>query len=69
MVHKAGEFMVTFPAAYHAGFNHGFNCAESTNFASDRWIDIGKVGQLREEAADAEAGKEESVKIAPSGEM
>uniref|UniRef100_A0A8C5ARV2 [histone H3]-trimethyl-L-lysine(9) demethylase n=1 Tax=Gadus morhua TaxID=8049 RepID=A0A8C5ARV2_GADMO len=40
---EAGEFMVTFPYGYHAGFNHGFNCAESTNFASLRWIDYGKV--------------------------
>ncbi|XP_061684620.1 lysine-specific demethylase 4C isoform X2 [Syngnathoides biaculeatus] len=40
---EAGEFMVTFPYGYHAGFNHGFNCAESTNFATIRWIDYGKI--------------------------
>ncbi|KAL9881943.1 putative lysine-specific demethylase 4B [Glossina fuscipes fuscipes] len=37
-----GEFMITFPFSYHAGFNHGFNCAESTNFAMERWIEYGK---------------------------
>lgn len=39
---EPGEFMITFPFGYHAGFNHGFNCAESTNFASPRWIEYGK---------------------------
>lgn len=41
-VQKAGEFVVVYPFAYHAGFNHGFNGAESVNFASKRWIDYGK---------------------------
>lgn len=39
---EAGEFMITFPGAYHGGFNHGFNLAESTNFAIDRWIREGR---------------------------
>lgn len=42
IVQEAGEFMITFPYGYHAGFNHGFNCAESTNFASPRWVEYGK---------------------------
>ncbi|XP_075901294.1 lysine (K)-specific demethylase 4A, a isoform X2 [Nelusetta ayraudi] len=42
VIQEAGQFIVTFPFGYHAGFNHGFNCAESTNFATQRWIDYGK---------------------------
>ena len=36
-VHEAGSFMITTPGAYHAGFNTGFNIAESTNFAFCDW--------------------------------
>uniref|UniRef100_A0A4W5N3N7 [histone H3]-trimethyl-L-lysine(9) demethylase n=1 Tax=Hucho hucho TaxID=62062 RepID=A0A4W5N3N7_9TELE len=43
---EPGEFMVTFPYSYHAGFNHGYNCAESTNFATERWIEYGKQAIL-----------------------
>lgn len=40
VVQRAGEIMLTFPGGYHAGFNHGFNCAESVNFALDRWLEV-----------------------------
>ncbi|OQR70688.1 lysine-specific demethylase 4C-like [Tropilaelaps mercedesae] len=39
---EEGEFMITFPYGYHAGYNQGFNIAESTNFALPRWIEYGK---------------------------
>ncbi|KAF5378159.1 hypothetical protein D9615_007617 [Tricholomella constricta] len=42
LVHHAGEFVITFPRGYHAGFNLGFNCAESVNFALESWIELGR---------------------------
>ena len=35
---KPGEFILTFPESYHAGFSVGFNVAEAVNFTSPTWI-------------------------------
>jgi hypothetical protein len=42
LVQKAQEFVITYPYGYHSGFNLGFNCAESVNFALESWLDIGR---------------------------
>ena len=44
-VHKIlqnpGEFVITFPQAYHGGFSYGYNCGEAVNFALPNWISHG----------------------------
>lgn len=53
LVQHAGEFVITFPRGYHAGFNLGSNCAESVNFALDSWIELGKRARVCECITDS----------------
>ena len=41
-VQNEREFMITLPRSYHCGFNRGWNCAESVNFATPNWISVGR---------------------------
>ncbi|EHY54468.1 DNA damage-responsive transcriptional repressor RPH1 [Exophiala dermatitidis] len=45
VVHREGQFVITFPIGYHSGYNLGYNCAESVNFAIDNWLQYGKTAR------------------------
>ena len=43
LLQREGEFVVSFPQAYHCGFSHGFNCGEAVNFACPDWLEFGRA--------------------------
>jgi hypothetical protein len=45
LVHYEGEFVITYPYGYHSGYNIGYNCAESVNFATDSWLEFGRIAR------------------------
>lgn len=52
LVQEPGTFIITFPAAYHAGFSCGWNVAEAVNMALPDWLPYGRKSILRYENQD-----------------
>ncbi|KAL6980338.1 hypothetical protein U1Q18_021980 [Sarracenia purpurea var. burkii] len=50
LIQNPGEFVVTFPRAYHIGFSHGFNCGEAANFGTSKWLKVAKEAAVRRAA-------------------
>ncbi|XP_062001661.1 lysine-specific demethylase ELF6 [Rosa rugosa] len=50
LIQNPGEFVVTFPRAYHVGFSHGFNCGEAANFGTPQWLKVAKEAAVRRAA-------------------
>ncbi|WVQ97837.1 hypothetical protein IAU59_004952 [Kwoniella sp. CBS 9459] len=44
---RPNEFVITFPKAYHCGFNHGINMNEAVNFALPDWLAEGKESVVK----------------------
>lgn len=44
-VQRPGQVIITFPGAYHAGFNTGPNWAEAANFAFSDWLPHGRMAR------------------------
>lgn len=44
---QIGEYIVTFPRAYHAGFSNGLCVGEAVNFAMHDWYQFGADCSLR----------------------
>lgn len=40
-VQYPGEYIITYPKCYHAGFNSGYNFNEAVNFTLDLWVPYG----------------------------
>ena len=41
IVQAPGEFVITFPRAYHGGFSNGFCVGEAVNFSIGDWFPFG----------------------------